>query len=410
MVFMPPRHAKSETISKYFTSWFLGTYPDKKVILTSYEADFAATWGARSRNVLEDHHHDFGVELDNTSSARNRWDTSQGGGMTTAGVAGPITGKGGDIIIIDDPVKSFEQANSPTYRDKVWDWYDSTLYTRREPGASIILIMTRWHEDDLAGRLLDSSSDPWVVVSLPAIAEEEDPIGRQPGEALWPERYPIDELHRIKRQIGEYWFSALYQQQPQPSEGGLLKRDWLHYYDHPLPTESDHFHVYQGWDLAISEKDSADYTVCTTIGYDTIKRLFYVLDWYRDQIDFPTQVKKVLELYHKFKPVVVGIEDVAYQRALPQAVLDKQLLPIRQVGRVRDKVTRIISRFTYFEQGRVLLPEGHECLGDFEREYVYFPQGRYDDMLDSLELALGLVRLDGGGYATLDKRYVGMEL
>ena len=190
--------------------------------------------------------------------------------MVTAGVGGPITGKGADILIIDDPVKNAEEANSQTYRDKTWEWYQSTAYTRLEPKGAIILIMTRWHEDDLAGRLLkhmqNGTGEKWEVINLPAIAEENDLLGRKPGEPLWPERYDLKELNRIKDTTGSYWWSALYQQRPQPPEGGLLKRSWIKYYQpHELP-HLEELDIYQAWDLAISTKETADYTVCTTVG------------------------------------------------------------------------------------------------------------------------------------------------
>ena len=407
MVFMPPRHAKSETISKYFTSWFIGTYPEKRVILTSYEADFAATWGYKSRNILEEHGADFDVNIDNKSNARNRWDIqTHGGGMVTAGVGGPITGKGGHILIIDDPVKNAEEANSETMREKAWDWYTSTFYTRREPGASIILIMTRWHEDDLAGRLLERSDDPWEVISLPALAEENDPLGRDVGEALWPERYPVDELLNIKRELGSYWFSALYQQRPQPATGGLLKREWLDEYD-TLPRHGNTV-KYQGWDMAISEKTTADYTCSCTLIHDTLHNKIYITDWTRDHIDFPKQVREVREQYQIHNPSVIGFEDVAYQRALPQQVQSESdtPLPIRLIPRVADKVARITTRFSLFENGTVYVNKKHPLYSEFEREFVTFNQGVHDDLLDATELALGLVMGIGGDpYTDSDQAY-----
>ena len=236
MVFLPPRHGKSMLVSHYFPAWYLGMFPDKRVILTAYEADFAATWGRRARDVLNEYGNTvFGIEVNNKSSAANRWDIKgHSGGMVTAGVGGPITGKGADILIIDDPVKNAEEANSQTYRDKTWEWYQSTAYTRLEPNGSIILIMTRWHEDDLAGRILhqieQDKGEHWEIINLPAIAEDHDILGRNIGEPLWPGRYDLNELERIKYTTGSYWWSALYQQRPQPPEGGLLKRSWIKYY------------------------------------------------------------------------------------------------------------------------------------------------------------------------------------
>jgi len=407
MVFMPPRHAKSETISKYFTSWFLGRFPNKRIILTSYEADFAATWGYKSRNILTEHSKDFDIEIDNQSAARNRWNIKDHqGGMVTAGVGGPITGKGADVLIIDDPVKNAEEANSQTMRDKAWDWYNSTAYTRLEPDGAVILIMTRWHEDDLAGRILSESKEDWTVLNLPAIAEEDDPLGREIGEALWPERYPIKRLNEIKAQVGEYWFSALYQQRPQPAKGGLLKREWITTYDTPIDLTKKQYKVFQGWDLAISEKETADYTCSCTVALDPDDNNIYVLDWTHEHIDFPTQVKAVIRKADEYKPQVIGIEDVAYQRALPQQVLKQRLLNIKPIKRVNDKVTRITSGFVLFENGIVHIPINHANYNDFVNEYVHFPQGRHDDLLDATEIALGLAQLyTGSSYAISKRKY-----
>ncbi|WP_286475722.1 phage terminase large subunit [Methanobacterium sp. CWC-01] len=393
MVFMPPRHGKSWLVSQFFPAWYLGMFPDKRVILTAYEADFASTWGRRARDVLIDYGPEvFGVEVDSRSMAATRWNIKgHDGGMITAGVGGPITGKGADVLIIDDPVKNAEEANSQSYRRNSWEWFKSTAYTRLEPNGAVILIMTRWHEDDLAGRLIrqmqNENGEVWDVLNLPALAEEDDLLGRKPGEALWPGRYDINELQRIKDTTGSYWWSALYQQRPQPPEGGLLKRSWIkHYQPHELPP-LDSLRVYQAWDLAISTRETADYTVCTTIGISK-ENLIYILDWYRVRIDFPTQVRMVENLAKRWNPLQIVIESNAYQQALPQQLKQTSMLPIKEVKRTIDKVTRISAGFVHFENSKVLLPEKDPELENFLNEYLYFPQGKHDDMLDSMELAL----------------------
>ena len=396
MVFLPPRHGKSMLVSHYFPAWYLGMFPDNRVILTAYEADFASGWGRRARDVLSEYGKPFfGITVDDKSSAANRWDIKgHTGGMVTAGVGGPITGKGADVLIIDDPVKNPEEATGQTYRDKTYEWYQSTAYTRLEPKGAVILIMTRWHEDDLAGRILNSmnelNGEQWEVINLPAIADERDILGRNPGEPLWPERYNIKELNRIKATTGSYWWSSLYQQRPQPPEGGILKRSWIkHYQPYELPPLNE-LSIYQAWDLAISQKETADYTVCTTVGVTKEKQI-YVLDWYRDRIDFPNQVRMVQSQAKKWNPLQIGIESNAYQQALPQQLKRTSMLPIKEVKRTNDKVTRISSAFVHFENGKILLPENHHELENFINEYVYFPQGKHDDMLDSTELAIELV-------------------
>ncbi len=229
MLSVPPRHGKSELVSKYFPAWYLGTHPDNRIILASYEAGFASAWGRKARNLLEEHGHLFNVEVSADNSAADNW-SIQGreGGMMTAGVNGPATGKGANFLLIDDPVKNYEEAHSLTYRERAWSWFTSTAYTRLEPQGSIVLIMTRWNEDDLAGRVLSQlTHENWQEIRIPAIAEANDVMGRSLGEALWPQRFPIHRLRIIEKTLGSYLFSALYQQRPTPDEGGMFKRAWF---------------------------------------------------------------------------------------------------------------------------------------------------------------------------------------
>jgi hypothetical protein len=206
--------------SQYFPAWYLGVFPDRRIILASYEADFAASWGRKARDILEEYGPSlFGVGVRRGSSAANRWDLEgKTGGMETAGIGGPITGKGANLLIIDDPVKNPAEALSPLYRQKAWDWYASAAYTRLEPDAAIVVIQTRWHPEDLAGRIVAQASkggEPFEILNLPALAEQGDILGRQPGEALWPERFPAERLAEIRQTQGERWFVSLYQQRPE---------------------------------------------------------------------------------------------------------------------------------------------------------------------------------------------------
>lgn len=278
MVFLPPRHGKSEFISKYFSAWYLGTFPDRRVILTSYEADFAAQWGRRARELIEEHgklSFTEKIEVMPDSSSASRWDIKgHTGGMVTAGVGGPITGKGADLAIIDDPVKNAEQASSKTYRDKAWEWYQSTLYTRLEPNGAIILIMTRWNQGDLAGRILEDmqqGGEQWEVINLPAIAESNDQIARPVGTPLWPERFGLPELEKIKRTVGSYYWAALYQQRPTPQEGGMFKRQWFEIVD-DYPRQC---RKVRRWDLAASQQ-KGDWTSGLLLG--EWQGIFYVID------------------------------------------------------------------------------------------------------------------------------------
>jgi len=253
MVFMPPRHGKSEMISKYFPAWYLGHHPDHRIILSSYEADFAASWGWKARNILEEYGRDiFGVSVASDSSARNRWDIAKhAGGMNTAGAGGPITGKGAHLFIIDDPIKNSEEAHSEVKREKLWEWYQSTAYTRLEPGGAIILIQTRWHQDDLGGRLLsemERGGEQWEVLNFPAIAEENDMLGRKVGDPLWHDRYNLQSLENIRETVGQYYWYAMYQQSPYTKTGGLFERTWFEITDTVPRGRQVRF-----WDLAATE-------------------------------------------------------------------------------------------------------------------------------------------------------------
>jgi len=407
-VFMPPRHGKSELCSKYFPAWYLGTHPEDRIILSSYEADFAASWGQKVRDIFKEYKDLYGVIVNDRSAARNRWDIAgHRGGMATAGVGGPITGKGAEILIIDDPVKNAEQANSPTYREKAKDWYRSTAFTRLTPTGKVILIQTRWHEDDLGGWLIDDAPDDWTVLSLPGISTPDipDALDRSPGEALWPELWTREKLLERKRVLGEYWFSAMYQQVPQPPEGGILKRSWIQYYD---PKEKKGFlsnsSTYTGWDLAISEKETADYTTSCTAKYSPLDGNVYILDWTRDHLTFPEQQQGVIKQHQRWETDLIGIETVAYQAALPQS-LRNHMLPIKGISRIKDKVTRITSAFTAFEQGQVFLPMDHPLIHEFENEYVHFPTGTHDDLLDATEIAISLARGGANPYTDSDNYY-----
>ncbi|MGW7283953.1 terminase large subunit domain-containing protein [Streptomyces sp. NPDC054847] len=234
MLTMPPRHGKSQRASRWGPLWYLRRNPTARVMLASYGADLADDHGRWVRDQLREHGDTIGVRLDPASHAANRFDletprgSSVRGGMVTAGVGGSLTGKGFSLGVIDDPFKGSDDANSPAQRERVWNWYRSVFYTRRAPGASIVLINTRWHEDDLSGRILATEPENWTLIDLPALAlSADDPLGRAPGEALWPEQYDADELTRTHKAVGERVWWALYQQQPRPLEGGVWHWDWI---------------------------------------------------------------------------------------------------------------------------------------------------------------------------------------
>jgi hypothetical protein len=217
IVTMPPRHGKSEMVSHWTPVWLLENWPHKRVILASYEADFAASWGRKVRDSINAYQDELTLRLDPNTQAVSTWLTIGGGGMSTAGVGGPITGKGADLLVIDDALKNSQEANSYTIREKLWEWYQSTARTRLEPGGGMIVMFTRWHEDDLVGRLIHQMSqggEHWEVFNFPAIAEDHDLLGRKPGQALWPARYDEKALMALKSSMSPKVWNALYQQSP----------------------------------------------------------------------------------------------------------------------------------------------------------------------------------------------------
>lgn len=303
----------------------------------------------------------------------NRTEAQRDATIEAAGLLGAITGSHFDLIIADDLIDD-ESTRTKQRMDNVHQWFQGTVEPLLEPWGRMIIVGTRKHYNDLYGRLIDSEA--YKVIHDKAIRED--------GQPLWPERWPLKKLEEKKRKMGTVMFNREYQNDPTGLQGQLLREEWIQYYDTP----PEDLRVYQGWDLAISQSETADYTVCTTIGVTEEGEDVYVLDWYRARVDFPTQVRMVCELADRYQPLVIGVEDVAYQRALPQAVLRRRRLPLRPLRPDGDKTRRILSSFIAFENGKVYLPRGHRHLGDFIDEYLQFDRGEHDDMLDSLCIAL----------------------
>lgn len=225
VVSMPPRHGKSELAARWLPLWVLSRWPDRRVVIASHSGTLATEHGRRVRDLVAEHGPALGLEVAKTSSAADRWDVQgRAGGLYAVGIGGSLTGRGADVLLVDDPVASAEDAESVLMRDRAWSWWQSVALTRLEPGASVILVQTRWHPDDLAGRVLAEEPDVWRSLSLPALAEVDDPLGRLPGEALWPARYDVEVLEARRRAVGPRAWAALFQQRPVPLEGLLFHR------------------------------------------------------------------------------------------------------------------------------------------------------------------------------------------
>ncbi len=399
IVMMPPRHGKSETTTVKFPAWYLGRHPDRRVIIASHTASLAARFSMRARNDFAQYAPEvWGLEVNPDVSAMYRWDVldrndksgKPPGGMLAAGIGGPITGQGAHLAIIDDPVKDAEAANSKVQRDAIWDWYRFVLRTRLFPGAAVILVLTRWHEDDLAGRLLkqaedDPQADQWVVLRLPAIAEENDLMGRKPGEALWPEQYDEKALEAIKASVGSYVWAALYQQRPQPAQGQIFRREWWKFYRQaPFPFDE----IIQSWDMAFKETNTSDFVVGQVWGRKGANK--YLLDQVRDRMDFPTTIQAVRALSAKWPQAHAKlVEDKANGPAVI-ATLKKEisgLIPVEPQG---SKEARANAVSPQVEAGNVYLPDPSIApwVHDFIEECVAFPKGAHDDQVDAMTQAL----------------------
>ena len=389
----PPRHGKSQLISKYFPPWYLGLNPEHRIILTSYESDFAASWGRKSRDIVEQHGEPlFGIKLRSGSSAVNRWDLEgHEGGMNTAGAGAAITGKGGDLIIIDDPFKNAEEANSKRQRDKVWDWYQSTLYTRLEPNGVLVIVQTRWHEDDLVGRLLNpeyGEVEPWVVINLPAVAEQNDQLGRQVGEALWPGRYNLEALAGIKEAVGSYWWNAMYQQRPSPPEGAIIHRTWWKFY-RQAPEHFDE--VIQSWDCNFQETQDGSYVVGQVWGRKGADK--YLLDQFRARVGFIVTKQAIKSMSAKWPQARLKlIEDKANGPAIISSLRQdiSGIVPVTPQG---SKEARLSAVSPDIEAGNVYLPMGAPWVHDYIEELAVFPNDANDDQVDATSQALSRLSL-----------------
>lgn len=411
IITMPPRHGKSEVSSKKFPAWFLGRNPEKEIIISSYGADLAYDFSRLARETFREWAPDlFGVELAKESGAVGRWGISgHRGGLTAAGVGGPITGRGAHVAIIDDPFKNDEEANSTTYREKVWNWYLSTLRTRLAPNGAIVLIQTRWHEDDLAGRLIKemgNGGEEWEVLNLPALAEENDPLGRTLEEALWPERFDEKALKTIKKALGTYWWSALYQQNPKSLEGKHFKRQYFRYYGFDgeyyvlnLPDGNQkRWHksqcfCFQTCDPAGSTKTTADYFVLGT-WVVTPHRELLLRDIIRERLEGPDQPQLFRVGYQRWAPVIQGVEPTNMGLTLFQT-LQRMGLPLVELKPDKDKVTRALPMAARYEVGAVYHLQGAAWLDDFEEELIGFNNAENDDQVDvAAYAAVVLARLD----------------
>lgn len=394
---MPPRHGKTLNIGRFLTSWFLGRNPDYRVMYVSYGATLANKSSRLSRNLMAAPMYKAvfpGVEVDPRSSAADAWNIyNHEGGMDAMGVLGGATGKGAHLLIADDLIKNREEAESEVIREKTWDAFVDDLLTRLEPGGAVILNATRWHQDDPIGRALKILEriygNRFARLRFPAIAEENDILGRQVGEALWPKRYPIDTLRRIEQTMGSYSFSALYQQNPVPAEGGIFKRAWFH----PVDSLPRIVHTVRYWDLAMSEKTTADYTVGVKLGQGEDGH-FYIMDVARFQKEWGDVVPEIARVcMEDGANVVIGIEEAGFMsRAVQELNSDPRLHGYALFGYPvdKDKVTRALPFAARLSAGNVSILNTH-WTQDYLDEMCSFPNGAHDDCVDASSGAWAMI-------------------
>ena len=389
-IFMPPGAAKSTYASILFVCWYFAQFPGHCLIAASHTQELAEKWGRRVRNLIGEYSNVLGYALALDNQAAGRWETAAGGEYFAAGVGGAIAGRRADLVVIDDPVRSREDADSEVVRDKVWDWYKSDLYTRLKPGGKIILIQTRWHEDDLAGRILEEHNkggDQWEIVNLPALAEGNDPLGRKEGEPLWPEWESLDELSRKRRAVGPRDWSALYQQRPAPEEGDYFKAEWLKPYTKAPPLET--LAVYGGSDYAVTS-DGGDYTVHAVVGVDPEKRM-YLLDLWRKQAASDVWIEAFCNLIKQWKPREWAEEHGQIKSGVGPFIdrmqRERNAYVYRRVFPTRgDKAVRAQSIRGRMALDGLYVPENAPWLSDLRGELLSFPAGKHDDIVDALGL------------------------
>lgn len=403
LITMPPRHGKSELASRKFPAYALGRYPDLSMIATSYAADLASRMNRDVQRIIDSQK--FHILFPETCLAKSNVRTvSQGtalrnsdifeivghaGGYRSAGVGGGITGMGGDILLIDDPFKDRKEADSKTVRDNVWDWYTSTLYTRAAPGGGILLIQTRWHMDDLAGRLLEAAKDggdKWEVVNFEAIATS-DEKHRRKGEALHPARYDIKQLRKIKKALGTRDWEALYQQKPVPDGGTIFHKAWFkRYLPKDLPAKFQK--IILSWDMTFKDTDGSDFVVGQTWGKDGAN--MYLLDLVRGQWDFVETLKQFKALKKKWPGASrILVEDKANGPAVismcKKAV--QGIIPVEPDG---SKLARAHAVTAFFEAHNIYIPADgvYPWVQAYIDEMTQFPSAAHDDMVDATTQAV----------------------
>ena len=398
IITMPPRSGKSEIVSRRFPAYFLGKYPDLSIISVSYSATLAEDFCRDVQRIIDSD--EYKAIFPNTKLSdkkdKNYKRTSDifeivdhKGVYCSAGVGGGITGKGCDILIIDDPIKNRQEANSENTRKKIFDWYSSTAYTRLSPIGGVIMMCTRWHLDDLIGKVLsDKNQKPFHVISYPAIAEHDEPHRKQ-GEALHPERFSLEILNEIKSTLSASDWLSLYQQRPTPEGGAIFEVSKLRYFDES--SEPKRFDQIVGsWDMTFKENKTSDFVVGQLWGRKGSE--FYLLDMVRDRMDFVKTLKVFINFANKHKNCNCWlVEDKANGTAII-STLKKHISGIIPITPKESKQERAYAITPYLEAGNIFFPKNQNFTKDLEEEMLQFPAGVHDDTVDSMTQALNYFR------------------
>ncbi|MFA7662845.1 MAG: phage terminase large subunit [Patescibacteria group bacterium] len=399
----PPRHGKSEYTSRYLPAWFVGRWPDKRVMLASHEAHYALSWGRKARNVLDEYGEElFGVRVSSGQSSAHDWSiTGHEGGMFTAGVGGPFTGRGADLLIIDDYMKNSEKAMSAKIRDSQWDWWESTAYTRVEPGGCAIIVATPWHLDDLTGRLIRNAKtedgDPVQVLRLPALAEEGDQLGRAVGEPLWPERRPRAWLEKKRAAMqSKHWWHALFQCNPKES----TQSEWsVDLFDDHVWCQPEHWpETFELRLLAVdpSKGKNAQHGDYSAIVFVGVREGLLYVDASIERRPVRRIVMDTIVMCDRYRPDMVGFEANAFQELLADefsqvsgGVFGMQW-PIEKYKNMVPKNTRILRLGQYIENRQIRFKADSPGCRLLVNQLMDFPNGDHDDGPDAMEMAVRL--------------------
>tara|TARA_R110000868_G_scaffold259538_1_gene517788 strand:+ start:684 stop:2201 length:1518 start_codon:yes stop_codon:yes gene_type:complete len=404
---MPPRHTKSEFASYLLPSWFLGNFPGKKIIQTSHTAELAVGFGRKVRNLVDsDRYKDIfpDVALQADSKAAGRWATNYSGEYFAIGVGGAVTGKGADLLIIDDPHSEQEATLAeinPEVYDKTYEWYTSGPRQRLQPGGAIVVVMTRWSKRDLTGQVIKAAAqrngEEWEVIEFPAILPS--------GKPLWPEFWPLDQLEALKQELPSGKWQAQYQQQPTSDVSAIVKREWWNIWDDDRPPRCEY--VIQSWDTAFLKTQRADYSACTTWGVfyqtdDTGKEQanIILLDAIKERMEFPELKQRAFAEYKAWEPDSLIVEAKAAGSPLIFE-LRAMGIPVQDFtpSKGNDKIARLNAVADLFASGRVWVPNTHWA-EELVEEVASFPSGEHDDLVDSMTQAL--LRYRRGGFIHLD--------